>query len=116
MLKRDLQTGMVVTTSSGSVYLVWKDRLIRADGYLDLDDYGQDMKFSNRMYPQFDIVFVYASRFVKGEPTTLNDLVDPLGRECLWSQFEETEKQEKRPMTLYELEQELGYPVEIVEG
>lgn len=115
MLKRDLQTGMVVTTMSGSVYLVWKDRLLRRDGYLDLDDYGQDMKFSNRMYPQFDIAFVYADRFPTGEPTIFDDLLDPMGRDCLWSQFEDAEKKEKRTMTLYELEQELGYPVEIVE-
>lgn len=116
MIKRDLQTGMVVTTMSGSVYLVWKDRLLRRGAYLSLSDYRQDMKFSNRNYPQFDIAYVYADRFPAGEPTSFEDLIDPMGRDYLWSVFEESEKKEKKPMTLYELEQELGYPVEIVEG
>ncbi len=116
MIKNDLQTGMIVTTMSGSVYLVWKDRLLRRDGYLSLDNYAQDMTYHDRAYTQFDIAFVYGAEFPTGAPDAFDELLDPMGRSCLWNRFDEVKKNERRPMTLYDLEKELGYPIEIVEG
>lgn len=116
MIKRDLKNGMLVTTAIGKVYFVWNGRLLRKDGYLSLADYEQDFQFRNREYPQYDITIIYSEESSIGAPGDIYELLETFGRTVLWNKFDTSTRREKRPMTLFELEQELGYPVEIVEG
>lgn len=102
MTKFDLKTGMLVTTRDGKVYLVWKERLLGREGYLDLKSYNEDLTFNNRAYPQFDIMFVYAEEY---NIVSVYDLMDPLGRKRLYDRLAEPEA---KTMSLYELEQELS--------
>ena len=106
MKKSDLKTGMTVTTENGSDYLV-----LIMDGEMILanvkgksaicgDSVGEDLT----VVRDLNIMKVYMRNGI-----TLNDLMFTHGRKLLW------ERKKAKEMTLSEIEEQLGYPVKIIE-
>lgn len=58
--KKDLKNGAVVTTKEGKNYIKIDNTLInlKTGGYLDLDDYTDDLKNKCAVYDEFDILSV----------------------------------------------------------
>lgn len=99
MTKSDLKNRMVVEVRDGKRYLVVDELLMRDSGWLVLSDYDEDLM--HKYNKNYDIVKVFdcVKRFDNVEKC--NDVI--------W------ERQEPKKITLKELEDILGYPVEIVE-
>ena len=73
MEKRDLNDGMVVQTEMGNDYLVVGDRFIGNDGFLDISEYGKNLKLNtHKSLTGYDIMKVFS----KGEIRSLKELLD----------------------------------------
>lgn len=112
MKKSDLKTGMIVETRNGEKYLVMlnpdcKDmELINfKGGYMSLHYYNNELIFTEQSTHGFDIVKVYSVGW------TIRDLLSD--KECM--EFKLIWKREERKeMTIEEIEAELGYKIKIV--
>lgn len=118
MTKQDLKTGMRVRTRNGELYLVLKDCKTGHYGHQDLlfasfcgdynigDDYNNDLICvdSNDTDEDFDIVEVYTAKSGFADI----DVLDRTSLKSIWK------REEKKKMTVAEIEEKLGYEVEIV--
>lgn len=106
MKKSDLRSRMVAETRNGNRYLVIRGEgelnfmNIGGFGYMPGDGFEEDLLLFGRGCSDLDIVKVY------NRVLTLRDAEETIN--VLW------ERQEPRRMTMAQLEEELGYPVEIV--
>lgn len=121
MKLNDLETGMVVETANGTLLLVVKfpgyfadntvDRAISNDCWVDLGHYNQDFSRCDwvKKYDPVnrDIVAVYATKEYSYYKKTLSEL---LNKEHLVKIFD---VEYRKPMTLEDIEKELGYKVRI---
>lgn len=108
--KADLEDGMVVELRNGKHLLVIKRgkkiKMLTETQYYSGEDVTEDLKQKNsEKRGELDIVKVFAPAHLEKVANVLN-LIEMKG-EMLW------ERREK--MTLEEIEQELGYKIEIVE-
>lgn len=126
MTKEDLKTGMLVEIENGNLYIVLKDTDVfghrdvlssinfKHGGYLALDDYSETLEFftTNFGWGEFTIKTVYDYETYPG--TLFRDLI-ALGKPradrmtLLWK------REPRKRMTLKEVEEELGYKVEIIQ-
>lgn len=121
MKLKDLETGMVVETANGTLLLVVKfpgnfadftiDRAISNECWVDLGHYNQDFSRYNwiKKYDPVnrDIVAVYSVGEYGYYKKTLSEL---LNKENLVKIFD---VEYRKPMSLEEIEKELGYKVSI---
>lgn len=119
MKLNDLETGMVVETANGTLLLVVKfpkhfmgntiDRAISNECWVDLGHYNQDFSRIESIKEcdpvNRDIVAVYKPKDYIYYKKTLSDL---LNKENLVKIFD---VKYRKPMTLEEIEKELGYKV-----
>lgn len=112
MKKSDLKTGMVVETRNGEKYLVmlntdYKDmELINfKGGYLSLYSYNSELIFTEQPFREFDIVKAYS---VENSIRWLLSNKECMEFKLIW------EREERKEMTLEEIEKELGYKIKIV--
>lgn len=106
MKKADLKSGMVIEVRSGDRYLVLRDNKkltfmnANCKSYIDSRNLGKDML--RLTYNNLDIMRVF------DKVSILNDVQNTT---CLlW------ERKEVKKMTLAEIENELGYKVEVIAG
>lgn len=59
MTKADLMTGLTVQTRDGDWYLVYDGELMDHDGYLDLEEYTDDLRYEDNQ-SRYDIMKVCA--------------------------------------------------------
>lgn len=59
MKRQDLKNGMVVEVKNGTRYLVCGDKFIRDYGYLNIEDYSNELKHVLYCDNDFDIMTVY---------------------------------------------------------
>ena len=121
MKLKDLETGMVVETANGTLLLVIKfpgyfaertiDRAISNDCWVDLGHYNQDFsrcEWVKKYDPvNRNIIAVYMTKEYSYYKKTLNEL---LNKEHLVKIFD---VEYRKPMTLEEIENELGYKIVI---
>ena len=121
MKLKDLETGMVVETANGTLLLVVKfpgyfaectiDRAISNDCWVDLGHYNQDFsrcEWVKKYDPvNRNIIAVYMTKEYSYYKKTLNEL---LNKEHLVKIFD---VEYRKPMTLEEIEKELGYKIVI---
>lgn len=107
MKKSDLKSSMVVETRNGNRYLVIRkesDELFFMNlgefSYMPGDGFDEDLLFYDRDRPGSDIMKVYDCVF------TICNAKE--ATEVLW------EREEARRMTMGQIKDALGYPVEIV--
>ena len=118
MQLKDLETGMVVETANGTLLLVVKfprfaeytiDRAISNDCWVNLGHYNQDFSRYEwlKKYDQVnrDIIAVY---MIKEHNYYKNTLSELLNKEHLVKIFD---VEYRKPMTLEEIEKELGYKI-----
>lgn len=91
MSKDDLRPGMVVETNDGNKYLVavlaGKTILTGLGGWLDLKDYGQDLKMKEKdFYGKFAISNVYEVK----RPLGMNRMFDDKNLTLIWDREQET--------------------------
>lgn len=109
MKKTDLQVGMVVETRCMGLYMVMpvdepmEIILASYNGWASLANYNDDL--THRANQIFDIVKVYGFTSYETEPLEFE--LD--NRKLLWERKEETKK-----MTVAEIENILGYKIEVV--
>lgn len=114
MTKADLKTGMRVTHRNGNMSIVVLnascdseskgiDKVIQVKGkWVDGLNYYDDKSLDNEIYKDLDIVKVEI-------PLRYVDYFKENGEyKTIW------ERKEPKPMTLAEIEKELGYPVKII--
>lgn len=103
MKKSSLESGMVVKTKDGKKYLLVAVRaelvLVGKEEWTTLRNYREDLLHD--IYEDLDIVEVYATN---GGP--FNRMIE-LGR-LIWK------RENKKKMTVSQIEKELGYEIEIV--
>lgn len=108
MRKEDLKVGYVVKIRCGELYMVMpidKPReiiLARYNGWGNLANYNDDL--THQAKQKFDIVKVYGLTSYETEPLEFELKNRPL----LW------ERKETKKMTIAEIEDILGYKIEIV--
>ena len=117
--KSELKTGMFVELRNGGIYMIAMDlyglhperNMIKTDGgFMSLSDYTDDLKYKKYSWDeQWDIIRVYSMMssklgniFVKFSEKDLN---------LLWDEEWRTPKE----LTIGEIEDILGYPVNIVD-
>lgn len=119
MKLKDLETGMVVETANGTLLLVVKfpghfaectiDRAISNDCWVNLGHYNQDFSRYEclKKYDPVnrDIIAVYMTKEHNYYKNTLSEL---LNKEHLVKIFD---VEYRKPMTLEEIEKELGYKI-----
>lgn len=79
MRKSDFVTGMTAQTRDGNWYLVYDGNLVDYDGYLDLEDYTDDL-LDEYNQPEYDIMKVCAP---SNMAWTIDDILKNHG-EVLW--------------------------------
>lgn len=79
MTKADLVTGMTVQTRDGDLYLVYNGKLVDHDGYLDLEEYTDDLRYEDNQ-SRYDIMKVCAP---SNMAWTIDDILANHG-EVLW--------------------------------
>ena len=79
MRKADFVTGMTAQTRDGNWYLVYDGNLVDYDGYLDLEDYTDDLLDEDNQ-PEYDIMKVCAP---SNRAWTIDDILKNHG-EVLW--------------------------------
>lgn len=103
MKKSDLRSGMVVKTKEGMKYLLIEAReeliLVGKEEWTTLRHYRDDLLHD--IYNDLDIVEIYATNH-----GTFNDMIE-FGR-LIWK------RENKKKMTVSQIEKELGYEIEIV--
>lgn len=98
-----IEDGYVVETAEGDLYLKIGDRLIREGMYLRFENYNEKLECPS--IEEFNIIRIY-------KPTNVSSLEKILNRNYL----ELVEVIDNRkPMTLEEIEKELGFKVKIVD-
>ena len=110
MKKQDLKTGMLVQFRDGEVYMFINDILVRDGGWMSLDNFEKDLNYVYN--DEFDIMKV--SKVLVGYsliPENWNE--ERLNNNLLWER-EETIKMTVSEMQ-EELEEKLGYKIEIIE-
>lgn len=119
MTKKDLKSGMIVKTSSGDEYMVFKDYwstfyegedvLVNVNGrsWRHLNDYNEDLTYKSS-YFDADIIEVYTPCAVV---ESIVYCVAP--KRC--TLILRWKREEPKEHTLAEIEKLLGYPVKIVE-
>lgn len=116
----DLKTGMHVITRNGDEYVVMRDVVTHADGqtgtspiimtnikycaWLNLKEYAEDLTLYDN---EFGIQKVYMPRYYRSLVTSVE--IKPEDFVLIWK------RPTKKQMTLEEIEEALGYEVEIVE-
>lgn len=122
MKKHDLATGMHVICKNGDEYVLIKNVdthmsgqtkitsvpmiSVKNNGWLDLRDYTEDLKDVN-CFEEFDIQKVYMPKYYRCVISPIYAI--PEDYELIW------ERPEKKKMTLEEIEEALGYEIEIVD-
>ena len=109
---KDLKIGQLVLLNNRDTYLVMPINdyfggyvLVNSKGeYLDCASYNSDLTFSNN--ESFNIMAVYDRLMMKRY--TLDFTIDDKRRKLLWK------RQTSIEMTIEEIEEELGYPITIV--
>lgn len=106
MKKSDLKTGMVVELRNGAKYMVllntpFGDVLVRNRWWVTLDNFNFNLLHCAH---DFDILRIYRP-----------EEVYQIGFECWGDMKMMWERGEPKKMTLADVEDALGYPVEIVE-
>lgn len=79
MTKADLVTGMIVQTRDGDWYLVYNGKLVDHDGYLDLEECTDDLRYEDNQ-SRYDIMKVCAP---SNMAWTIDDILANHG-EVLW--------------------------------
>ena len=117
MNKSDLETGMRVKTREGNIYLVVKDikseiygrqdvAFVSEYGFMEGSGYNEDLKNNNDR--DLDIIEV-RSIFENDSETFLTSSILMLNRGySIWK------REERKKMTISQIEEALGYPVEII--
>ena len=100
MNKYTLRNGMVAKTRKGEYYLVCGDKLLGKTGYLLLTDYDNNLTHKTNKEYTIDTIFRQIYR--------LEDLEDIQDLSVLFKRIE------RKKMTLAEIEEELGYPIELI--
>lgn len=98
-----IEDGYVVETVNGNLYLKIGDRLIRESKFVSIDNYNE--KLENTLEEEFNIIRIYKPINVSSLEKILNqnylELVEVIDN--------------RKPMTLEEIEKELGFKVKIVD-
>ena len=109
MKKSDLKTGMVVESRNGDKYLVMlnpdcegKDLICFSGSYMSLKDYTDTLEYPNSDY---GIVKVFT---IGKSISYILSAKALLEFKLIW------EREERKEMTLKEIEKELGYKIKIV--
>lgn len=79
MRKADLVTGLTVQTRDGDWYLVYDGKLVDHDGYLDLEDYTDELRDEDNQ-SKYDIMKVCAP---SNMAWTIDDILANHGK-VLW--------------------------------
>lgn len=103
----DLKTGLVVEYANGERALVVNDRLLSDDGYNMLESYNEDLTCDN---PCYTINRIYTINV--DEVYNLEDFLSFENLELIWER--KNFVSEPRKMTKSEIEDLLGYEIEIV--
>lgn len=121
MTKRDLRTGMIVTTANGEEYMVMlgfktqgidEDVIVirnREGGYNKLSRYNDDLTHVEN--PDYDIVKV--ALMAKAKRTFADDAVRTEDAEVIWKKVEEVEDTPVVTLTLADIQEALGFAVRI---
>lgn len=109
---RDLSDGMVVETKCGKRYLVYCGRFIGETGYNILDSYDNDLTANHYLDDPYTIVKVYRIPREFIIRTIRDFLTDTSVRHytLIW------EREERRDMTLEEIENKLGYKINLIDN
>jgi len=90
MEKRDLNDGMVVQTEMGNDYLVVGDRFIGNDGFLDISEYGKNLKLNtHKSLTGYDVIKVY------NRINRLKQLHDDTAKVLIWDRQKEERRSQK---------------------
>ena len=100
MNKYSLKNGMVAKIRKGKCYLVCGNKLLNKTGYLLLTDYDNDL--THKMNEEYSIDTIFKQIY------KLEDLEDIQELSVLW------ERIERKKMTLAEIEEKLGYSIELI--
>ena len=110
MKKQDLKTGMLVQVRNGNVYMLINDTFASNEGWMSLYSFDKDL--NDREHNELDIMkvsIVLEDYFLM--PKYWNEKT--LNNNLLW------EREETKKMTVSEiqkeLEEKLGYKIEIIE-
>lgn len=121
LTKSDLKSGHVVETKEGQVFIVMIDEFDMGGDYIfnqyaechmPLDEYSEDLQMIDRHYDCLDICKVYQPLYNHSIRNIKKEIKGEYDREdfrLVW------ERQKPKKMTLAEIEEVLGYPVEVVE-
>ena len=100
--KSHLQNGMIVETILGSKFIVLNQKLLDNNHSIPLDVISEDLVGIS--FAGYTINKVYVS-----SASRLHDIFDDKTHHLIWT------RNEPRPMTVAEIEKELGYPI-IIKG
>lgn len=103
MTKQELKNGMIVETGEDIKYLYLDEILRGYGGWICLSGYNDDLTFSNRDFPEFDIVKVY-----KNESISLKNIFRNEFLELIWVR-PETQKLSEREIEVLKALDVLGY-------
>ena len=103
MKKSDLKNGDIVELRDGGKYILIEDILIGiGGGWLSLQSYNENMREDKYIMPEYDITKVF-----QGE---IYEIGEAITEKPIWTWI----RDEKKEMTIAEIEKELGYEVEII--
>lgn len=104
--KKDLESGMVVMSNSGTYYLVVGNALVDTIGYLNLDDYDDNLRFEDGISGSrcFDIKEVYEKKSTSWGFGFAKSLTR--GLTLIWK------REDIQEFTLKEIADKLGIPVD----
>lgn len=102
--KSDLKNGMIVETQKGTLLLVMNNTLINNDNWVSLGHYYENLTRYEWMKDNYrDIVKIYTTN----EKQCLGDMFK--NKKLIWERFN------RKKITLEEIEEQLGYKVEIID-
>lgn len=108
--KADLETGMVAELRNGDKMLVVKSKQyfkLFDNSYLDGSDFTDELIQKDRNSMEYDIVAIFEQADVSSDQVgTIDALYLKHGKE-IW-------RRNKTPMTIEQIEKELGYRIEII--